>query len=204
MNKAPASVLTVTEKDKARFWIKVNKDGPLPNQANEHYYGLDQCWLWMAAKDPRGYGRFNCPISGGLAHRLSKLLQVGEYEEGVYILHKCDNPSCVNPDHLFIGTAADNSRDKIAKNRHAHGPAFQAIQRRVTARGDRNGMRTHPERVARGERSASAKLNASQVLEIRRKFDSRELRKFQLAKEYGVTQGAIDLIVTRKRWVHLL
>jgi hypothetical protein len=96
-----------------RFWPKVVKS--------------DGCWLWVGAKFERGYG---CIVAGGpringrpaerrhlYAHRVSYELSVGPIPDGLYVCHHCDNPPCVNPSHLFLGTATDNNRDREAKGR---------------------------------------------------------------------------------------
>lgn len=78
----------------------------------------EDCWVWIGAKNQKGYGLFR--ISGGktiAAHRFSYLLYNGEIGE-MNVLHKCDNPSCVNPKHLFLGTNQDNVDDKMKKGRH--------------------------------------------------------------------------------------
>ena len=88
--------------------------------------GDDECWPWIAGKTPKGYGR---ATGGGFelpAHRLSYLLYVGpipkgEGYHGTCVLHKCDNPPCINPKHLFLGSAHDNMKDMVAKKRHMHG-----------------------------------------------------------------------------------
>lgn len=109
-----------------RFWSKVKK-GP-------------GCWEWQAACDPDGYGRFG----GKLAHRTAWLLTNGDAGASC-LLHKCDNPPCVRPDHLFLGTRADNLADMRRKGRERH---------------------------ARGERAGKAKLTREQVLVIYRSTDS--------------------------------
>lgn len=91
-----------------RFWKKVD------------VRGADECWEWQGFVAPNGYGRFD----GGLAHRFSWVLANGAIPEandyspfGYLILHKCDNRSCVNPNHLFLGTQQDNIQDQVAKGR---------------------------------------------------------------------------------------
>jgi hypothetical protein len=89
---------------------------PTPEEFMAKVNKTDSCWLWTGAKAPPwNYGR-----TGQLwAHRVSYELHVGPITEGLYVLHRCDNPPCVNPSHLFLGTAADNVQDMMAKGRHA-------------------------------------------------------------------------------------
>lgn len=83
----------------------------------------DGCWEWLASKNPKGYGKCRLGDKNYLAHRLSFSFFNGPIPEGDFVLHRCDNPSCVNPAHLFLGTAKDNSNDRDAKGRVAHGEA---------------------------------------------------------------------------------
>jgi hypothetical protein len=88
-----------------RFWAKVQKG--------------DGCWEWSAGRLPVGYGRFRVsPEREALAHRYSYELNVGPVPDGLCVLHRCDNPSCVRPDHLFVGTHKDNTQDMFGKDRH--------------------------------------------------------------------------------------
>jgi hypothetical protein len=100
-----------------RFWEKVDKSG--------------ECWVWTAAKQASGYGKFvirkgDTPVG---AHRLAYQLEVGDIPEGMYVLHRCDNPSCVRPDHLFVGTHLDNMADMRAKGRWHYTPRNQNGER---------------------------------------------------------------------------
>src|SRR2546422_11309402 len=93
-----------------RFWAKVQK---LPN---------DGCWIWTAHTNEHGYGRLS--IKRGVverAHRISWRLHFGSIPDGLCVLHKCDNPPCIRPDHLFLGTKTDNSVDRQTKHRAPHG-----------------------------------------------------------------------------------
>lgn len=80
--------------------------------------GLNECWEWQAYKNKFGYGLFNVNYYATMAHRVSWELNNGPIPKGLYVLHKCDNPCCVNPNHLWLGTYKDNMRDCVAKGRY--------------------------------------------------------------------------------------
>lgn len=99
----PAYELRATDEIVARFWPHVEKS--------------DGCWTWKGRRNRTSYGILSDHHATRLAHRLSYAIAFGLVPEGMQVLHKCDNPSCVRPDHLFLGTPADNARDKCAKGR---------------------------------------------------------------------------------------
>ena len=113
-----------------RFWSKVDKRGP------------DDCWLWLGTKNlPNDcgmvYGNFGVRSVSYRAHRFSWMLANGQIPNGLFVMHKCDVPLCVNPHHLFTGTAGDNNRDAMRKGR-----------------------------ITKGENVNTAKLTEDQVVEI--------------------------------------
>ncbi len=134
-----------------RFWEKVLGE---PNSG---------CWLWMAAVNAQGYGQIGSDKKSGarglIASRVSWELTNGPIPHGLFVLHKCDTPACVNPAHLFLGTSAQNVADMIAKGRN---------------------------RPAKGEDSGSSRLTAEQVLEIRNggEFYKIAARKFGITGEH--------------------
>lgn len=138
----------------SRFWDKVNKDGPVPVHASE----LGPCWVWTAYCDRFGYGHSRFDGRVWSAHRISWTLINGPIPDGLWVLHACDNPPCVNPAHLWLGTAADNAHDRDRKGRQV--PHFgdrngSRLHPDRVPRGDRHGSRTHPERVPRGDRNGA-------------------------------------------------
>lgn len=172
-----------------RFWSKVNPFGPTP----EHCPELSQCWVWTACCNPDGYGRFGVGSRSdgtALAHRHIYTVLVAPIPAGHHVLHHCDNPPCVRPGHLFLGTQAENNADMTAKGRNR------------TARGERNGKYTHPERTARGERVGSAKLTETKVLEMRR-LARAGMTKQAIASQFEVSDGLVGQIVRRKIWRHV-
>lgn len=153
----------LTEKTIRNFWKKVDQSG--------------DCWIWTGGKNEKGYGHFNVRRKYCAAHRFSWILNKGAIPEGLHVLHDCpggDNPSCVNPDHLWLGTNLDNVLDKEEKGR-GNQPA--------------------------GERNCKAKLSESQVLEIRRLSES--VSRKSLAETYGVTTATICGIILRQIWKHI-
>lgn len=156
-----------------RFWEKVRK--------------TDDCWLWVAGTTKAGYGMFH-PSHGvsAYAHRYSWELEHGPIPAGMHVCHHCDTPPCVRPDHLFLGSEADNLADMVRKGRH-HGNTWH----------DRM-----PERVARGERHGGAKLKVSDVLDIRARLAAGE-QTTEVARLYGISHSSISMIGSRKHWKHL-
>lgn len=95
-----------------RIADKYTKNGPLLVAE------LGRCWPWTGCVHPKGYGRFvNEKAKADWAHRCAWRLWRGEIPKGLLVLHKCDNPGCINPDHLYLGTDADNARDRDARGR---------------------------------------------------------------------------------------
>lgn len=203
-----------------RFWGKVDKNGPLPTHRPE----LGPCWVWTGNRPDKRYGQLWTKRSDGSesntsAHRISWELHHGPTSSGLYVCHHCDNPACVRPTHLFLGTAADNNRDCQEKGRQARGAThFSRTHPERIARGARHGSRTkpgalprgddhpshqHPENVLRGAEVGTAKLTEAHVREVRILFGSGAWTKKALADRFGVTRTLIYLVVTRKAWRHV-
>lgn len=187
----------------SRFWAKVDRQGPTP----AHRPDLGPCWVWTARLSPDGYGQFRV---GGMdspnarAHRVSWIFAHGPIPDGLWVLHHCDEPTCVRPDHLFIGTHKDNVADRDRKGRQARGERHGWHTHPETRpRGERHGRYTHPETTARGERNGWARFTADEILAIRRAYAAGDIYQYELAEQYGTAQSVISSIVRRAVWAHL-
>lgn len=152
------------ENDEDAFYRWVDRDLP-----------TNECWNWKGCKDKNGYGRLTVNRKDRRAHRISWSLINGEIPKGMFICHRCDNPSCVNPDHLFIGTGKDNSDDMISKGRNS---------------------------VLKGKMNPAAKLDEYDVMEIR-KWAASGMRHGIIAYNFGVSKLYISAIVNGKTWKHI-
>jgi len=148
--------------------------------------GPNGCWVWTAWRNKRGYGY----TSNGVkeknveAHRMSWRVHFGDIPVGMFVCHRCDNPSCVNPGHLFLGTHQDNVTDCAKKGRNVKGEKWQRCVR---------------PRIKRGTAHYLAKLNEDVVRAIRASTESRT----QLAHRYGVTVATISDVLKRATWAHV-
>lgn len=131
------------------------------------------CWEWAGRRDDRGYGQLGIQGRSFRAHRVFFERFKGPIPEGLCVLHHCDNPPCVNPDHLYAGTQLDNARDRISRKRNA-------VQSRSA--------------------NSNAKLTERQVCEIRSRFTGSWGEKSRLAREYGVGFTAIADIIAGRSW----
>lgn len=147
-----------------RFWAKVDRRGS------------DECWEWQGTRhDAYGYGVFHRSDGSTRAHRIAYELTSGPVPDGLLVCHHCDNPPCVNPAHLFLGTSTDNNRDRDAKGRAAS---------------------------TVGELNGSAKLTEADVNRIRELLASGRSDR-SIAREYGVGPTQIGRIRTGRLWQHL-
>jgi hypothetical protein len=132
------------------------------------------CWLWIGHKIRRGYGQLRAfNRQRWQAHRLSWLLHYGEIPDGKWVLHRCDNPSCVNPHHLFLGTHDDNVADKVSKNRQM-----------------------------RGTKCHTHKLTERDVARIRSLLQSKVSYQ-KIATQFKVTKSNIYAIKHQQTWKHV-
>ena len=137
----------------------------------------DSCWLWQGMKNQGGYGVVRIDGDQGLAHRAAWRIHHGrDIPSGKSICHTCDNPSCVNPKHLFIGEHADNMKDMAKKGRRAG--------------------------IGVGSCNGNSKLNESQVKEIKSKL-AKGARRKALSEEYNICLSMIDRIIDGKAWKHV-
>jgi len=155
----------ITEKERIkRFWSKVSVTNLL------------SCWEFTGQISTRGYGRVD--LEGGVAtqaHRFSWELTHNKIPEGLMCLHKCDNRVCVNPNHLYLGTAAQNSQDMVNKNRQSR---------------------------QKGEKSGRAKLTNATVKEARKLWSKGVMQK-DIAEKLGVTHTSIWQVINGKTWKHV-
>lgn len=171
MQQRRAGLLPVGKRKPAsaidRFWRQVNK--------------TDSCWEWTgAAKSKKGYGQIGLGGRGAkqeLVHRFSYLINKGPIPDGLVVMHACDNPKCVNPEHLSLGTASDNIRDAVAKGRWKSVPPLVC-----------------------GEKQHSSKLTTEDVKYIR---DNLDVPSKTLAVKYGVNIASIQKVRGRKTWKHI-
>ena len=146
----------------ARFWSKVEK--------------TDDCWLWKAkSRDGDGYGIFKAEARSYRAHRLAWELAYGAAPGTALVCHRCDNPSCVRPDHLFLGTPGDNFRDCLAKGRYS----------------------------PKGTGNAAAKLREEDVPKVRNLYATGQWSQQAIADIFGVNQTTVSAIVRGKKWRHV-
>lgn len=132
----------------------------------------NSCWEWKAHK-VKGYGRIRFRGDSIGAHRLAYILTFGQIPDELDVLHSCDNPGCVNPKHLFLGTHTENMQDMLNKGRG---------------------------RKALGEDNGLSKLTPDQVLYIRERYATGQTSHRKLAKEMGITRNAVFCILNRKTW----
>jgi len=137
------------------------------------------CWEWRRSNDGDGYGVLHWRMRERheqRAHRIAWILTFGEIPEGRLVCHKCDNPPCCNPMHLFLGDSASNNADMVSKGR-----AWYPV----------------------GELSGNAKLTTQQVIQIRHLHASGAITQREIAKMFSVGFRAINKIVLRRRWKHV-
>ena len=159
------------ERNKIEFWRRVHKDGSIPLHAPE----LGPCWEWEGAcTGTMGYGAKVWEGQLQYTHRISWLIAYGFIPHGMLVLHKCDNPKCVNPDHLFLGTFKTNSDDMNKKGRRAD---------------------THQ----KDKKARIVNISDEQALEIRTLYQTGHYKLRELAERYAIPISSVYHSATRRK-----
>lgn len=145
------------------------------------------CWVWLGSKNSAGYGRMKIRGVHYFAHRVSYMIHKGIIPDGFVICHSCDNPSCVNPSHLWAGTNGENQRDCTKKGRRATGARHRSA--------------LYPESIPRGEQTGRATLTENQVREIRRLAGT--MSQQAIADMFGTPQTNVSRIIRGVAWRHV-
>jgi hypothetical protein len=147
-----------------RFWPKVRQGAP------------DECWEWQAGRQKTGYGWFATPVGARTSQRVAAYLSgiLDRIDSPLHVLHKCDNPPCCNPAHLFTGTNQDNITDRVAKGR----------SKGTSQCGETNG---------------SSKLSNLEIKQIRGLYSFAQFSQSQLARRFNIQQSQVSRIVTGVR-----
>lgn len=165
----------------------------------------NNCREWLAGrrKTDRPYGVFSLTCKQFIASRIAYFLHYGTDPGQLMVCHRCDNPPCVNPEHLFLGTNQVNILDAKEKGRIAAGDRHGShLHPERWARGERSGSRLHPERIPRGERAGASKLTGEQVLQIRA-LRGQGIPQRKIGLHYNVSESLISCIWLRKIWTHI-
>jgi hypothetical protein len=156
-----------------RFMEKTRLDG------KPHRLLGTPCLLWTGSLRDNGYGQFYFRGQAAeKAHRVSWVLHRGKIPDGISVLHRCDVPACVNPEHLFLGTIADNNRDMSEKGRRVPPPRYLGV--------------SHP----------NAKLTPAKVREMRRLHQAK-VPLSQICKRFGVSKSGAWHVLARESWAHV-
>lgn len=146
----------------ARFWSHVDKNAE------------NGCWVWTAFIDHKGYGQWTVHKRALKASRVSYFLSFGEDPGSLFVCHRCDNPPCVNPAHLFLGTVLDNAADMVRKGRKP-----------------------------RGESSTLSKMTSAQVREMCDLYASGIVTVLELARRFNISHTTAQSIIAGERWQHV-
>jgi hypothetical protein len=155
------SCYELTPKERLLKFVKINEE--------------TNCWDWIGAKNRKGYGSLHFGGKTRIAHRMSYELYVGEIPSGLLVCHHCDQPECINPEHLFLGTDLDNSNDKFLKGR---------------------------QRFLVGEDNVTSKLTTFEIVEIKNMLKE-GIGLTVIAKKYNTSRSNIDSIKKHKSWRHI-
>lgn len=181
-SRVPIPIKYLPEDILSKFWERVDKNGPIPSHLPE----LGPCWQWTGQimnQKGKEYGWFSMPHKNVRAHRVSYEINGSEIQKGMHVLHHCDNPSCVRPDHLWVGTHQQNMEDM--KRKHRAGPAV------------------HPHTMKRGIEHHNAKLTEELVLEIRA-FKTPKYSDFRnFGRKISISAETVRSAFLRKTWVHV-
>ncbi len=161
--------------------VTVRPKGMTPEDAFRHVMPgeppAEDCWVWRGSSFTSGYGQIKVGGRTIRVHKLAYRIFHGDLLDGAVVRHTCDNPPCVNPNHLIAGTVADNNRDRAERGR-----SYRPV----------------------GQKNAAAQLTDAQVVEMRALYAAGAVSQRQLGQRYGITQSTVSAIVRGQTWRHLL